>query len=461
MNRYLLCLFFVSFTACNLEQKNAPTIFAGEIVNPTSATVILFKDDIAVDSAYLDMHNRFSFTLDKLEAGLYNFHHSPQYQYVYLSKGDSLLLRLNTNYFDESLVFSGKGEEINNFLIEVFLNSEEEDKLVETYYTLEPKEFSQKIDSLRQMKINLLGELQTESKLSPQSLAMATATINYTSYINKEKYPFKNPKNSKKRSLEKMNGDFYEYRKELDFDDKELTYFTPYYDFMKRYFDNLAFAGCATNCDVENKTIKNQLHFNQHKLVLIDSIVKEKKLRDNLFRNVAMTYFLKVHDNVENNKLFFDEFQGLSGNNMHINEIHNLYESVLKMQPNHELPDVKVLDSLGNRVSIKEIALQNDTVVFYFWSPKNNRHFKNITHQAKLLTTQYPNISFVAISLSSDEESWKNTIKESNQTFKNEYKAVHIDSLRNTLIIDGLNKAILTKNGVIVDAYRDMYALMR
>lgn len=458
MNRYLLGLFLVSISACNLEQKNNFTIFAGEIVNPTSETVILFKDDIAIDSAYLDMHNRFSFTIDKIEEGLYNFHHAPQYQYVYLSEGDSLLLRLNTMYFDESLVFTGKGEEINNFLIEVFLNSEEEDNIIETFYSLTPEKFSEKIDSLRQLKVNLLNELKSETELSEASLAMANATINYTTYINKEKYPFKNPEN---KITNTISQNFYDYRKELDFDDKELTYFTPYYDFMKRYIDNLAYTNCASDCDTETKTIKNHLHFNQHKLILIDSIVKEKKLRDNLFRNVALTYFLKVHDNVENNKQFLEDFHKLSENNNHIEEIHKLYESVLKMQPNHELPDVKVVDSIGKLISIKDIASKNDHVVFYFWTNRNNRHFKNITTQANKLAAQHPDISFIAISLTPTHESWENTIKESNQPFKNEYRAANIDSLKNILMIDGLNKAILTKEGVIVDAYSDMYSLFK
>lgn len=460
MIKYLLGLFLVSLIACNTEQKKSPTVFTGEIVNPTSKVVILSKDDIVIDSAHLDMHNQFSFKIDDIQEGLYNFHHAPQYQYVYLSQNDSLVMRLNTIYFDESLVFSGKGEEINNFLIEVFLSGEDEEEIVESFYGMEPAVFSYKIDSLRQLKVNLLEELKAEVELSPASLAMADASINYTSYINKEKYPFKNAKNSKKNSLESISNDFYAYRKKLNFDDKNLTYFTPYYDFMKRYFDNLAFSNCATYCDKENRIVKNQLHFNEHKLVLIDSIVQEKKLRDNLFRSVAMTYFISVHDNVDNNKIFFDEFRKRSGNNEHIEEIHNLYESVLKMQPNHQLPDVRVVDSIGNSLSMKDLALANENAVFYFWTNRNNRHFKNITKQAQKLAEQHPELTFIAISLTPDHDNWKSTLEESKLSFKNEYRAANVDSLKNTLIIDGLNKAIITKNGIIIDAYKDMYALI-
>ncbi|MBA6316534.1 transaldolase [Cellulophaga baltica] len=459
MYKYSFCLLLLTLTACFSDDKDSPTIFAGEIINPTSQTVILYKDDVVIDSAQLDMHNRFTIKLKNLEEGLYNFRHAPQYQYVYLSKGDSLLVRLNTIYFDESLVFSGKGEEINNFLIEVFLNSEEEETAVNSYFNLDPEVFSIKIDSLRETKLALLSELQKEAELTPKSIEMAKASIDYSAYINKEKYPFKHLKKNRDNLITDISEEFYDYRDELNFDNKDLTFFTPYYDYMKRHFDNVAFTHCAVDCSNGGRVINNQLHFNQHKLKLIDSVVKEKKLRDNLFRNVAMTYFLKVHDNVENNKVFLEDFHKLSNNNGHIAEIHGLYESVLKMQPTHELPAVTVIDSSGQLVSITDLASGKDDVIFYFWTDRNTRHFGNITKQVAKLKVLHPDTKFIGISLSKMDENWRKMIDSSDIGYDNQYRAEDDNMLRNTLIIDGLNKAILVKNGLIVDAYKDMYAL--
>jgi hypothetical protein len=459
MYRYSFCLLLLTLTSCFSDDKDVPTIFAGEIVNPTSQTIILYKDDVVIDSAQLDMHNRFTLKLNNLEEGLYNFRHAPQYQYVYLTKGDSLLVRLNTIYFDESLVFSGKGEEINNFLIEVFLNTEEEEAAVNSYFNLSPEIFSIKIDSLRETKISLLKELQKDIEMTPKSIEMAKASIDYSAYINKEKYPFKHLKKSRDNSISDISEEFYEYRDALNFDDKDLTFFTPYYDYMKRHFDNVAFTYCSVDCSDGGRVIKDQLHFNQHKLKLIDSVVKEKKLRDNLFRNVAMTYFLKVHDNVENNKIFLEDFHKLSNNNDHISEIHDLYESVLKMQPNHPLPTVNVVDSVGNSVSLASLASGDSDVIFYFWTVNNPRHFGNITRQVSKLKLIHPETKFIGISLSAIDENWKKMMTTSGVDFKNQYRAENDQTLRTTLIIDGLNKAILVKDNVIIDAYKDMYAL--
>ena len=459
MIKYSYCLFLLALIGCNSEKKDLPTIFAGEIVNPTGESVILYKDDVVIDSAQLDMYNRFSIKLNNLEEGLYNFHNSGQYQYVYLTQGDSLLIRLNRIYFDESLVFSGKGEELNNFLIEVFLDNEEEETLIDSYYNLKPEEFTKKIDSLRQNKLVSLAELKSEVDLSPKSLTLANASIDYGSYISKEKYPFKYLRKNSDGSLPKINKTFYDYRKNLDFDDKNLTFFTPYYDFMKRHFDNLAFNDCATDCKDGKTHVKDQLHFNRHKLQLIDSIVQEKQLRDNLFRNVAMTYLLKIHDSVANNKIFLDDFHKLSSNNKHIAEIHELYDAVNKLQPGQEVPDVTVIDSLGNTISLKEITKLNSNIVFYFWTDANPRHFTNSSKQIAKLAVAHPNSTFIGLSLASKDENWKNIIKSNKQHFKNQYRAKDNYELRRKLIIDGLNKAVLIKDGLIVDAYKDIYSL--
>ena len=112
MNKKLLYLFLIVLAGCGKGQKSSSNVFfAGEIVNPTSGHVILYKADTVIDTALLDEHNRFSFRLDSVSNGLYHFNHGQEYQYVYLKKGDSLAIRLNSVAFDESLVFSGKGEE--------------------------------------------------------------------------------------------------------------------------------------------------------------------------------------------------------------------------------------------------------------------------------------------------------------------------------------------------------------
>ena len=89
-----------------------------------------------------------------LQEGLFNFKHGNEQQYIYLEPKDSLLIRLNTWNFDETLVFSGKGAERNNLLIDSFLESEKERKIFYQYYDLPPSEFSTKVAQVEKVKLD-------------------------------------------------------------------------------------------------------------------------------------------------------------------------------------------------------------------------------------------------------------------------------------------------------------------
>ena len=106
---------------CKKTKEDTATYFGGKILHPKSNHVILFDFEKAVDTIYLKEDNTFLGKIDSLKEGLYYFKHGPEHQYIYLEPQDSLLLRLNTWDFDESLVFAGKGAERNNILIDIFL----------------------------------------------------------------------------------------------------------------------------------------------------------------------------------------------------------------------------------------------------------------------------------------------------------------------------------------------------
>ncbi len=90
----------------------------GEIVNPKNKSVVLYNTDgKVVDSFKLDVNNRFKHKFKNLNPGLYSITHGGEYQLVLLEPNDSVMFRLNTYDFDESLVFTGKGAKKNNYLI--------------------------------------------------------------------------------------------------------------------------------------------------------------------------------------------------------------------------------------------------------------------------------------------------------------------------------------------------------
>ncbi|QLG43812.1 TlpA family protein disulfide reductase [Costertonia aggregata] len=459
MNRILLFLFLPLVICCSEEEKKSPTVFfAGEIVNPTSEYVVLYKDDVIIDSAKLDTDNRFAFTLNSINEGLHHFSHSPELQYIYLEHNDSIQIRLNTIDFDESLVFSGTNGDINNFLINMFLTNEDEQYLIKnSYCRLEPEAFDAKLDSLKELKINELKDLQTEITLSKGALEMANASIDYNYFIYKELYPFYHKRRNGENTLHPVSKDFYSYRKDIDYEGKNLTYLRPYYNFMLWHFENLSFMECKEYCSTHDKKVKNKLHFNTHKLRIIDSLAKGKELRDNLFRNVAVDYLLKVHDKQENNEAFISEFHKFSKNNKHIAEIDSLYIGIKNIQPANKIPNLMVVDVDGNTKSLQEIS-KGKKVVFYFWSATNKRHFNNVVARVANLTETYPDHTFVGINLRTDDLRWKTMIGSHKLNPETQFRATDYRDLEQTLMVfNDRNKSVIAEDGIIVDAFANLY----
>ena len=457
MNKHLLYLSLFFLAACGSNEKpNSNVHFSGEIVNPTSNQVVLYKGDEIIDSAKLDDNNRFLFTFDSISEGLYHFNHDPEVQYIFLENGDSIVIRLNTVDFDESLIFSGRGEEVNNFLLELFLANEEEALKIRSYYWLEPEEFAQKIDSLKADKLAVLDDLKSESELSEKEEKIAFASVFYTYNMYKEGYPFRHRRRTKNEVVDELPDNFYDYRSEITFNDNDLTYLRPYYNFVKNHVGNLSYVHCSNDCDDDELIARNNLHFSKHKLHIIDSLVAEKELKDNLFRNVAFDYLLKVHDSEENNEQFINGFHELSSNNRHIEEINTLYEGIKNIQPNKTIPGIQVLDFDGNKISLPEIASDNNTV-FYFWSGIDRKHFENIKKRIDKLSEEKPKYNYVGITIKTEEGHWKALLESSGLDPKNQYRAPNFDELTKALIVYPLNKCIVTKKEVIVDAFANVY----
>lgn len=460
MTRILLSTLIVLFVGCAPSKKDSDSqtiLFAGEIVNPTSNQVILFKGREKIDSAQLDEKNRFKFTLSSIENGLYNFNHTPEFQYVYLEKGDSLMVRLNTIYFDESLVFSGSNEELNNFLLELFLSAEEEDSaMYSEYYELEPADFIQKIESLKNDKIQSLEELSAEVDMSEEGYEFLNQGIDYTYNRYKEIYPFQHKRKTTEENMHNLPKDFYAYRNDLNYNNHNLTYLRPYYDFMKAHFGNLSYMSCKNRCDSEDMGNSKQLHFNKHKLHLIDSLVVEKELRDNLFRNVAVDYLLKKQDSPENNELFINEFKNVSKNNMHIEEIEHLYQGILNLQPLKTIPNLTVVSHEDESFTLPEIA-KDKKVLFYFWSGNNKKQYQDIFKRVAELQEKKPDHELIGINIKTDVNEWKAILNGISVDPKTQYHTDNFKELMETLVLDKMNKAIITDNALIVDGFSSIY----
>ena len=103
--RILSLLFFLFLISCNKDFKKDDyrAYFGGEVINPTNRYIYFSKDGVVIDTIPLQKNNTFFVEFDSLAPGMYTFMHEPEYQYVFFDKNDSIMVRLNSINFDESI----------------------------------------------------------------------------------------------------------------------------------------------------------------------------------------------------------------------------------------------------------------------------------------------------------------------------------------------------------------------
>lgn len=433
----------------------------GEIINPSNNTVLIYKGgyrgNSPLDTLLLDENNRFFYKFTHLVPGFYTFHHGTDVQMVLMEPNDSLMVRLNTIDFDESLVYTGKGAKKNNYLIDLFLESEREDQKVLKYCQFKAEDFEKRLDSLKDLKLERLEEFNAKNTPSELFETIAKANIDYNYYMTKEVYPFAFYSKNEMANLNSLPKDFYAYRKNLDYNNQTLEDYFPYYEFLKYHFRNLAF---VEQCKNTNDSIFNyrSVDYNITKMKLIDSLVQNKKLKNNLLADTAFRFF-NSGTSVQENGVILKEFLKLSTDER-LKEHSIAYTNTLQsLEPGNMLPSVTVLDAKNKPYNINEL-IKKPTVI-YFWSYTIKRHFKDSHQKIAELKKKYPEVNFVSININNgDPKFWVSSLKQNGFDLLGEYRFANPDKAKETWALYPINKVILTnKKGIIEDSNANMFSI--
>lgn len=453
IRKLLLLIFCFPFLSCETSSTNGSdeTWIGGQIINPKSDYVVFLKDNKVLDTLKLDSKNFFHYKSDSIKPGLYSFRHH-EYQIFYLEPGDSLMLRVNTVDFDESLTYTGKGAARNNLLMDLFLMNESENTLMPALYRLSPADFQDKIDSLRDERMDLFNDYVENQGLCSDFKKVAMANINYDYFSKKELYTSANAMNMNLKP-EDFPTEFYSYRDEIDFGNEELRAYYPYYRFLNRYFDNLAH---NQNQNTGKYLNRNSFDHNYHKMKIIDSLVECDILKNNLLYTCARRYLVNAKD-IDNEKQMVAMFKGTNTNEKHHMEIEKLADRTMQLTPGNTLPNI-MLVSYDNVMKDVHTIINRPTVL-YFWSAESVKHFKNLHSRAAELKSKYPEYDFKGINTDTHFKKWKEVVYKAGYNPLHEYQLENIKDAEQKLLINSINKAIIVdENGIILDGHTNLFS---
>ena len=434
-------LLYFTLSGCVSDKMSDTTYFGGKIENPKSNKVILYTMEKVVDTFFLNSKNKFIGKIENANEGLYYFSHGDENQYVYIEPNDSIMLRLNTWDFDESLVFVGKGADRNNILIDCFLENENDNKLFYDFNKLGHVDFKNKVDSLLSLKMitfsDYVNHHPNETNNYRKILKIA---LTFPIYARLERYPYIHAKISKKDSFPKLETNFYSYRKEININSDSLMYYAPYSRYVRNNLYNETYA-------LGHPPTKREFtsQFTIDLLKTIDRKIVTERTKNAILRQTIISHFYnKSSCNI--NKDAFDTFLELSTNQKDKELILKLLLDTKSVSLNKRLPNFQLTNYTNSNRNISDV-IKNKNTFLLFWSPEYVSE-DYIASRINYLSDKYQNIQFIEIKM---DGNFRQRIRKID--IKNQYY-LKDDSKAHEFLTSKMPRSILVnQHGKVVNAY--------
>ena len=443
MKYFIYALLVFSAIACRNTKDNVATYFGGQIINPKTNYVLFLKDEKVIDTLLLDENNRFLMNFPSLDEGLYTFKHGTEFQYVYLEPSDSILVRLNTWDFDQSLVFSGKGGAKNEFLLNLFLQNEKEERMMYTHFDLNEKDFQAKIDSLSKERVVIYKDFSThEEAISNGFKKFINIAIQFPLYQLKEIYPYYHKDVNNLKQYPEVSKAFYDFRNTISLNEENLVSFYPYQNYVVSYLYNISFRL------KEKDSTKNDITVNI--LNAINEHIKAPAFKNLLLKRIIVGDFLKSESACRINEEALGIFLANCTNKDYLEKVNNLVKDCNYISQEEPLKDFEIISHKNTSMTINEI-IKNKNAVIYFWS-LDDMSSEYLVKRIKFLEKRFPDLLFIGINMQNTPQ---DLMKESNlklldlnnqyQLSKDSYAYNYLSSkLPRTILVDD---AGIVKNG--------------
>lgn len=362
------------------------------------------------------------------------------------------MIRVNTREFDESISFSGKGAERSNFLIDLYLQWEEEYKGFTQHYQKDPQDFQHYLDSLYKIRVKKLNKFNSKYNVSPEFQEVAKAAINLDNYQRKESYPFSYYReNDKIAFINNLPENFYSFRESINFNNPNLFDLYSYQRYLSAFVNHQAY---KEYCQNHSYNTVSYLH-NYNEIKVIDEYITNPKLKDMKLFRTGQRFIENSNDKEGVNEIF--NLVSASMTSPKAKErIFRLYDSHKKMEAGNIIPDLMLIDSQQRMVTLSS-RIQKPTVL-YFWSYNSHMHMEESHKKAKDLQSKYPEFNFIGVNVDDENNKWIKYVRQHKFDSTMEYRFNETRAAKRSLVINDISKTIvLDKHGRILNSHANIH----
>ncbi|TDS65113.1 thioredoxin-like domain-containing protein [Myroides indicus] len=450
-------LFFLSISTIILlascqkkfEPNDFSAYFQGEIQNPTTNYVLFCKDNEILDTLFLNSENKFSKKFDSLPSGMYIYKIEPEFQYIYFDKNDSLTVRLNANDFDHSIIFSGRGSEKNNFLMNLNVKNIVDESNKYENFDQPLNIFLRKLDSTQAIRTTYYLKSKAIIGWDENFDLYAKTKLDLHFYSQKEVYPLAHYIRTGENVKTQLPSDYYNFRKRIDFNNENLTKYSSFTRYLSIMLNSI-----VNESEVEFDS-QSKFDKNIEKLNIVDTLIQNQKVKNAILNNIAFIYLLE-DQNIYNNDKFLTRYFELSTDNDQHNEILQIQKAVQNLKDKKKLPNVPLVDTNNRRVIITQI-IKKPTLIF-FWTKNGLAHAEGAHRRAINLLQSNPDIQIISICIDGEQEDWKKFISKFKQPGLIMLRSSDFNIMKDKWIITKIQRSmILDSGGKIINPFINIF----
>ena len=444
----LLLLFAVFFYACTenkAPEKISSATLKGMIENPIGEEVKVSNGEEKYSTPVEE--GQFSLEIPVQEEGRFTLKHGNQYAFLYLEPGDDISLTINAEEFDQTLQFTGKGAEENNYIIKKYLLKEDLTKDFEAWYSMAPEDFVEKWNDInRQLNAHFIKYSSEHKDMSPKFLknektdirfAALNQRLNYRSYY----------KHFTKEEVS-LPVDFNNYLQGINLNDTELMNSKEYKNFLRGYLEESS----HEKLQKDGKEDPSNQQVAEYQLNLLEELISEQEIRDYLTHKLMKGYLRS--NGVEGASPLMIRFAELNQNEEQKKEILESYDQWKKIAVGAVAPNFAGKNLKGETIDLE--SLKGKNVYIDVWATWCGPCRRELPHLEKL-EAKYGDkggLVFASISIDENEEAWEKMVVEKEMKGLQLLAANAWDSdICKQYQINGIPRFILVdRQGNIIDA---------
>ncbi len=397
------------FNACSENNQNSnsgtpiSTTIVGNINNAPIPT-IFFSDDNNRFEAQI-VNGQFSINTTLSQPSLFVVAYGRDKSTVFINPGDTLFIKADGQRFSRTLSFEGKFANENVYLSEKALLDRQRYSTKVKDYKLEESEFIAAMNYTRQQNQSESDKLSKDKGFHPAFVALMNNEILYEWASDRVNYKLYNEFYNQTENL-KLSANYYDFLKELDFDDSKLLGSVKYKEFLMNYISIFVKKEMESKPDPSGQDNREALL----KFDFIKTNFKNPDITDFLLYSTLKRHI--QYEGANGTKELLDIFNASSNNENHKADVLKDYSIWKNLAEGKAAPTFNYADIDGKLVGLENF--KGKYVYIDIWATWCGPCRKEIPHLEELQEVYKENdkIVFTSISIDQDTNAWRKMVTE-------------------------------------------------